>query len=103
MRARGGQGRVSLVDRKTSRRIEMTQFARPTPAAADYDTIRSRRSLVAPCGCRLLEIHAGVGASTHNRFLSGELIALVTTGDQSVTPLSTFFRSISTTSTQSTP
>jgi transposase len=27
-----------LVDRKTSRRIEMTQFARPTPAAADYDS-----------------------------------------------------------------
>src|ERR1700726_4900269 len=38
MRASGGQGRVSLVDRKTSRRIEMTQFARPTPAAADYDS-----------------------------------------------------------------
>src|ERR1700682_3835481 len=38
MRASGGQGRVSLVDRKTSRRIEMTQFARPTSAAADYDS-----------------------------------------------------------------
>jgi hypothetical protein len=38
MRASGGQGRVSLVDRKTSRRIEMTQFARPTRAATDYDS-----------------------------------------------------------------
>src|ERR1700726_323644 len=38
MRASGRQGRVSLVDRKTSRRIEMTQFARPTPAAAYYDS-----------------------------------------------------------------
>jgi hypothetical protein len=38
MRASCGQGRVSLVDRKTSRRIEMTQFARPTPSAADYDS-----------------------------------------------------------------
>src|ERR1700726_842289 len=38
MRASGRQGRVSLVDRKTSRKIEMTQFERPTPAAADYDS-----------------------------------------------------------------
>src|ERR1700720_2351185 len=38
MRASGGQGRVSLVDRKTSRRIEMTQFAELTPSAADYDS-----------------------------------------------------------------
>jgi hypothetical protein len=37
-RASGGQGRVSLVDRKTSRRIEMTQLARFTPSAADYDS-----------------------------------------------------------------
>jgi hypothetical protein len=27
-----------LVDRKTSRKIEITQFARPTPAGPDYDS-----------------------------------------------------------------